>query len=162
MKKLLATAALAALSFLVAPKAEAGVGMTANLGGWTDGTYWLPSIDYRAKGLLVQVHALDLINGIKGGGFALNTGADVTYVVVKKQIAPEIEGVLMPGAGIRVVDQGDIGFNFMAQARMGMEMKKGMGFGVYVVPGLGISNIGTGDIGVATGGGVQISSWFPN
>lgn len=158
MKKLLA---LAALSLALVPTAQAGVGTTGWMGGYTDGTGWFPSLDYRAKGVLVQVHALELLNGVQQGGFALNTGVDVSYVVVKKKIAPDIEGVFMPGAGVRVADRGDIGFNFMAQGRMGMEMKQGAGFGVYVVPALGVSNLLTGDVGLATGGTIQVSAWFP-
>lgn len=158
MKKLLA---LAALSLALVPTAEAGIGTTGWMGGYTDGTTWFPSFDYRAKGVLVQVHALDLLNGIQPGGFALNTGVDVTYVAVKKKIAPDIEGVVMPGAGVRVADVSEIRFNLMAQGRVGMEMKQGAGFGVYVVPALGVSNLLTGDVGLATGGTIQVSAWFP-
>ncbi len=153
---LLASAALA----LAPSPAQAGVGFSAGGFAYTDGTSFAPSIDYRAKGLLVQVHLLDLLSGpAVGGGFALNTGADVTYVVIKKKCAPEVEGVFMPGIGFRVADLGDIGFNAMAKARFGAEMKKGIGFGMYVVPALGVSNF-YGKITPNYGGGVEVSAWF--
>lgn len=157
MKKLLA---LATLSFALVPSAHAGPGTTAWLGGYTDGTTWFPSLDYRQKGVLVQLHALELLDGIQDGGYALNTGVDVTYLAFKKKVAPEVEGVVMPGAGVRVADRGDIGFGLMAQARVGMEMKQGAGFGVYVVPAVGVSNLLTGDLGLETGGTLQVSAWF--
>lgn len=153
---MLATTALA----LAPTPAQAGVGFSAGGYAYTDGTSFAPSIDYRAKGLLVQVHLLDLLGGpAVGGSFALNTGADITYVVVKKKCAPEVEGVFMPGVGFRVADLGDIGFNAMAKARFGAEMKKGIGFGMYVVPAVGISNL-YGKITPNYGGGVEVSAWF--
>jgi hypothetical protein len=155
MKKLLA------LALLVAPgSAFAGFGSTAHLTANSDGTAWVPSLDWRAKGLLVQVHLLDtLASTAAGGDFAINVGADITYAAVKKKIAEETEGVIMPGGAIRIADQGDIGFNVMAEARMGAEMKKGFGFGIYVVPQLGVSTI-PGEFRIAYGGGVQISAWL--
>jgi len=156
MKKLLVLAAL-----LAPASAFAGVGTTAHLTAATDGTSWVPSLDYRAKGILVQVHLLDTFGSMAAGGkFGLNTGVDVTYAALKKQVAAETEGVIMPGGSIRIADQGDIGFNVLAQMRMGAEMKKGMGFGIYVVPQLGISTLGGGDVHLAYGGGLQVSAWL--
>jgi hypothetical protein len=156
MKKLLA------LAFLLAPtSAFAGFGSTAHMTGVSDGTAWLaPSLDWRAKGLLFQVHLLDtLASTSQGGDFALDLGLDVTGVAVKKKCAPEVEGVIMPGASLRVANYGDFGVDVLAEARMGAEMKKGFGFGIYVVPQLGVSTL-QGDFHVAYGGGLQISAWL--
>ena len=155
------TGALCAAALALTPStAHAGVGFSAGGFAYTDGTSFAPSIDYRVKGLLVQVHLLDLLSGpATGGKFAVNTGADITYVVVKKKCAPEVEGVFMPGIGFRVAATGDIGFNAMAKARFGAEMKKGIGFGMYVVPALGVSNL-YGKITPNYGGGVEVSAWF--
>jgi hypothetical protein len=157
MKKLIA--ALSAL--LVASPAWAGVGATASMTAASDGTAWAPSIDYRGGGWLVQVHALDLIGGLPSK--MINTGVDVTTVAVKRKVAADVEGVVMPGGSARLAaDTGfnAVGFNLLAQARMGAEIKQGMGFGVYVVPQIGISNIATGKVSLAYGGGLQVSAWF--
>ena len=46
-----------------------------------------------------------------------------------------------------------------AQVRMGAQTQKGMGFGIYVVPQLGVSTI-PGEFRVTYGGGFQISAWL--
>lgn len=152
---------LVALVLLAAPQAAfAGFGATAHLTGLTDGTSWVPSLDYRSKDLLVQVHILDtLLNTAGGGDFALDAGVDVTYAAVKKKVAPETEGVLMPGGSIRLANYSDFGLNVIAEMRMGAEMKKGMGFGIYVVPQLGVTTL-PGEFRVAYGGGLQVSAWL--
>ena len=81
-------------------------------------------------------------------------------VEVRIKCAPEVEGVFMPGVGFRVADTGKIGFNAMVKARFGAEMKKGVGFGVYVVPAVGITTLSTGSITPNYGGGVEFSAWF--
>lgn len=157
MKKLLALVLLA-----LPGSALAGIGTTAHLTTLTDGTLWVPSLDYRASGVSVQLHLLDTLRATATGeDFALDTGVDVTYAVVKKKVAPEIEGIIAPGVGVRLANYGDFGFNLVAQTRFGMEMKQGMGFGVYVVPMAGVSNL-SGKTGVVYGGGVQISAWLVN
>ncbi len=155
MKKLLA------IALLLAPtSAFAGFGTTAHLTALSDGTGWVPSLDWRTKGLLVQTHLLDTLGSTAAGGdFALNVGVDVTSVVVKKKVAEETEGVLAAGGGIRLANYGDFGFNAFAEMRMGAEMKKGMGFGIYVVPQLGVSTI-PGEFRVIYGGGLQVSAWL--
>lgn len=159
MKKLVGLVAL--LVAVYTPSAHAGFGVTAGTGGYVDGTAWVPSLDWRANGILVQAHLLDQLAPLATGGkFYANLGADITVVSVKKKIAPEIEGVIMPGGGFRVSGSDPLGWNVMGEARFGMEMKQGMGFGVYVVPALGITNMAKGDIGLNYGGAVQISVWM--
>jgi hypothetical protein len=157
VKALVASLALLA----TAAPAWAGVGTSAYMSASSDTTFWLPSLDVRNGGLLVQIHALDLVGGLPSK--VINTGVDVTTVVVKRKIATDVEGVVMPGGGARLLtDTGfnNVGFNLVGQARIGAEVKQGMGFGVYVVPHIGITNIATGDIGLAYGGGLQVSAWL--
>jgi hypothetical protein len=188
MKKLLCAALLAALP----STAFAGVGATAHLSSMNDGTSWAPTIDYRAKGFLVQLDALSLLgtpfanNEDKTGDDffphdQLNFGVSASYAVLKKQCAPEIEGVFMPGLDIRYIgyigDTGEAlndaemqsgGANISVKGRFGMEMKKGAGFGVYVVPKLGVSSVpgiavvaaDKSAMNVTYGGGIEVSAWF--
>lgn len=179
MKKLLGTLGLAAL---LAPSAAfAGVGATIAQGNYFGhpgaGSYpgAAPTIDYRAKGLLVQVHALELVGSIANQDADnvnlyspdLATGVGVSTVVTKKKVAPEVEGVVMPGGHIffaqdKVGSESYSGFNFDVEARMGMEMKKGAGFGVYVVPMIGVGKLpgDNQDMKVHTGGTLQVSFWL--
>ena len=176
-KKLLG---LALLAGAIAPStAFAGFGATANLGGLSDGTSWAPSLDYRAHGLHFSLQAIDTIGGLTDD--QLDLGAGFAMVAEKRMIAQEIEGVFMPGVRLRYFgymgETGDAmtkakiassGFNVVAPFRMGMEMKKGMGFGVYVVPQLGASNLRDvaavaskdQEFGLTYGGAVEVSAWI--
>lgn len=150
---------LGALAF--APVAQAGVGVTGYGGALSDGTFWAPSVDIRSSGWLVQIHALDLIGNLPAD--AIITGVDVSKVTLKRDIAPEVEGVVMPGAGFGLFTTTDFDpmlFNFTVFSRWGMEMKKGAGFGVYVTPEIGASNRVTGDVGLVYGGGLEVSVWL--
>lgn len=159
MKKLVV--ALAALAF--AAPAHAGMGLTANMSGLSDGTYWAPSLDYRSGGWLVQMHVLDLVGNVTNK--TVNLGVDVTKITQKEKIAEDIEGVLMLGGGARVLTNTDFDplmFNLVGEARMGAERKKKAGIGIYVVPMIGLTNIPTAseEIDLTYGGGVQISTWM--
>lgn len=168
---------------LIAP-AHAGVGMTAYLptpgecltlievgsaevvnvsgGGWLcDGTSWAPSIDYRAKGWLVQVHALDTLAALTAK--SMRFGFDVSGTAIKKKVANDFEGVFMVGGGFgyyRTGEEGDGSFNFVAKTRLGAERKAGVGLGLYVVPTLGLSTRLTGETKLTYGGGLEVSAWF--
>jgi hypothetical protein len=161
VRKLLLSALV--LAALAPAPAFAGIGTTAYMGGYTDGTTWIPSLDIRNSGVLVQIHLLDQLIPFTqgGGGFVFNTGVDVTTIALKKKVAPDVEGVIMPGGGIRLAGPTDgLAWNVMAEARMGMEMKQGAGFGVYVVPALGVTNGVTGDVGLNVGGTMQVEFWL--
>lgn len=154
---------LLALAALLLPGvASAGVGATASAYSLSDGTTYYPSIDFRAKGFLAQVRIIDTIGQLPNDWFDLGLGG--SYMVVNEKCAPEIEGVIMPGLDLRVMvpfgdNNADLAFNVMAKARFGAEVKKDMGFGIYIVPQLGMSNLITGDVGLAYGGGFEVSAW---
>lgn len=171
MKKLLMLMALAAPT-----SAFAGFGATAHMTALSDGTSWAPSLDWRQKGVHINVQAIDLIDGL--GNDELDLGAGFAIVAAKRTITPQVEGTVSPGLALRYYsitgdnadrsdkDQ-DGGFNLVGQFRMGMEMKEKMGFGVYVVPQLGVSNIGSiggpeddSKIKLVGGGGLEVSAWF--
>jgi hypothetical protein len=165
MKKLLGS--LLAFVALGSAPAFAGVGSTAYLQSMNDGTTWYPSLDIHTEGWLVQIHLLDVLS-VAGPTKDINFGADVTKVALKRKVGNDIDGVIAPGVGFRLdapTSFKNAGFNAVLQARMGAEVKQGMGIGLYVVPELGISNLasvsatGKRQIGVTYGGGLQVSVW---
>ena len=102
-----------------------------------------PTLDYRASGWLVQLHAFDLVGQLPAGN--LDLGVDVTAIAMKGKVAQEVEGVFMPGAGVTIYSDlgfSSIGWRAEVEARLGAEMKQGMGIGLYVVPVLGATKIG--------------------
>ena len=162
MHKLLATLAL---SLAVATPAYAGIGASAYVGGTNDGGTMgilAPTLDYRGGGILGQLHILDLIGELPNE--RLEFGLDVSGVVVRRKIGTDIEGVIMPGGTLNLnspTSFKDPSWQILAQTRFGAEMKQGMGFGIYVVPQIGVSNF-TGDVGLSYGGTLQFSTWMTN
>jgi hypothetical protein len=173
MKKLLRFAAVLGLVGALSEEAQAGFGSTAYMTFASDGAgAWAPSLDYRYKGLLIQ---LPLLNTI--GGFTskfLDIGVAGSGIVAKGSMGGNYDGVLMIGGvfGYYGSTQGNSqgSFHLLMKARLGAEVKKGdrngMGFGVYVVPLLGVSSYNanaTGsnsNFGLAYGGGLEVSAWF--
>ncbi len=161
MKKLL----LLALGLVAAAPAYAGVGATAYVGGTNDGAAMgllAPSLDYRGGGILAQVHLLDLIGELPNERLELGVG--VSGVVVKRKVGQDVEGVIMPGGHVNFgvpTTFKNPSWQILAETRFGAEMKQGMGFGVYVVPQIGVSNF-TGNVGLSYGGTLQVSAWLMN
>ncbi|MFN7147127.1 MAG: hypothetical protein ACK4YP_25385 [Myxococcota bacterium] len=161
MKKFLAALAL---GLGLSTPASAGIGTTAGIGSSGSGelTFVAPTLDYRGGGVLVQLHALDLIGKLPNK--YLDLGVGVSGIAFKRKVGADVEGVIMPGGVARIYT--DTGFNALswnvgAQARFGAEMKQGFGFGVYVVPMLGVSNF-SGKVGPSYGGTLQVSAWIMN
>lgn len=177
MRHVLKMFALVGLMAASAAPAHAGFGATAyltsasNLGGGIGAPMWAPSLDYRFKGLLFQLPALNLI-----GGFAsqhLDVGLAFSGQLAKGEITGNADGIFMLGGDVRYyaptgsAAKNSSGFELMLKGRLGAEMRKKMGFGIYVVPELGISNFVDGnpktsarDLGIAWGGGLEVSAWF--
>lgn len=155
--------------------AEAGIGTTAYLSSSSDGTTWVPSVDIRTDGVLLQIHAIDFVGDLALGDATvlpsgktevtryLNVGGDLSRVVTRKSVGvDDVDGVVMPGLAVRLnADTGfeSVGFSGRIFTRMGAEMKKGMGFGIYVVPEIGVGNL-AGSFGLVYGGGLQVSAWL--
>jgi hypothetical protein len=148
-------ASFVALAVAAATPAFAGFGTTATLG-----SPMAPTFDYRANGIVVQLPLLhivgDLASGVEGGP---DLGVTASKILHSRKIAEETEGVFMPGLGLMKTRAGT---DIHLQARVGGEMKKGAGFGLYVVPQLGyfMSSVDGVDGAVTTGGTVEFSAWF--
>lgn len=177
MKNILRVAAVLAGLVAVIPQAHAGWGATAFLTSESDlganvigAPAWAPTVDYRRNGLLFQIPALNLIGGMASKNLDLGLGFSGT--MLKGAMSGTTDGVLALGVNGRYFTptggaKDSSGISLILKARMGAEVKKGMGFGIYVVPQLGISNFADGkpataarDIGLGWGGGLEISTWF--
>ena len=166
MMRFLMTLALAAVPMI----AQAGVGSTYGFGGNTSGVGpGLPSLDFNNQGLVVQIHALDLIyHGANGSGSGdkgdLLLSANVFKTVQKGKVNEDIGGVVQAGGGLAIsmpeFDSDFVAWDVQLKARLGAQTQKGAGFGIYVVPGLGATNGVTGDPSIAASGMVQFSAWM--
>lgn len=159
MKRYLIAGALAALPLV----AEAGVGSTYGFGGTTSGVApSLPSIDWNAQGVIGQLHLLDLI--VYGANDELKLSGNVFKTMQRAKVNEDIGGVVQLGGGL-VLDAPGFDFDYLAwdvqvKARLGAQTQKGAGFGIYVVPGIGVTNSVTGDPTVCGSGMVQFSAWM--
>jgi hypothetical protein len=181
LKGMVSTLALTLGMGLAAAPAQAGFGATAFLApdfGSNDlgAPMWAPSVDYRFNGLLFQLPALNLIGGLTNKH--LDLGLAFSGIVAKGQMGTDFDGVFFLGGNARYFAPTDAkiknasAFEVMLKARLGMEVKKnkegrGMGFGVYVVPRLGISTFADSkaetakrELGLGWGGGLELSTWF--
>lgn len=168
-----------AMALTAAPAAQAGFGSTAYMASTNDvpgalgAPGWAPSLDYRVDGLLVQFPALNLIGGLAGQ--RLDFGLAVSGTLARGGMSGTTDGIFMLGGAARYFSINGVedasAFSLLAKARLGAEIKKGdkkgMGFGIYVVPEFGISTFTDGnldtadrDLGVAWGGGIELSCWF--
>lgn len=162
MKRFLVAAVLA----LLPAAAHAGVGVT-----WFTGAEGgakslivdqslLPTVDFHVQNYVIQVHALDLVRC--GVGQALCLGGDFFATTRKLKVNDDIGGVIQPGGSLDIYsptfDFDFVSLDAIAKVRMGAQTQKGMGFGIYVVPGLGIGMAG-GEFDIAYSGQLQISTW---
>ncbi|MCK6506429.1 hypothetical protein L6R53_24155 [Myxococcota bacterium] len=166
---------LASLALLAAPMtASAGVGFTAHQ-TWDHatrthagtGSGWgtrldLPTLDIVNEGLVIQLGALDLVEALTYETVDLNVS--VFKTVKSGPVNGDWKGVLQPGGTLEFNSSG--GFNFdpmwiaaIGKARMGFQKAEDFGFGLYVVPGLGIA-YGADEIDLAVSGGLQVSAWM--
>jgi len=160
--------------------AEAGWGLTnySSIEHSGDELYYspghtLPSLDWKGGGILIQVDMLETIASVTRDDdifFGLNA-----YQTVRlprdSEINDNVQGVVQLG-GTFDYDQAGQDLSYltaMASMRVGAQAQKKMGFGMYVVPQVGL-NILTGDadavelaredsIEIAVGGQLQISVW---
>lgn len=169
--------ALPALALAVLPsKAEAAWGFTAHQGVEysTRGYYvspheWLPTIDIRTQGQVIQIDALELLSGITTD--RLHLGVNYYRNLKNGPVTDDgsWKGAWQLGGSLDVDSGADYAFDalnlmLMAQGRMGMQAHKDFGFGIYVVPGIGIAKgfdfAGDDAFDLAVGGQVQISTWI--
>ena len=163
---------LTALALLAAPMtASAGVGFTAHLNQTytTRGYYYsamnLPTVDITNQGLVIQIHALDLIEGLTYEN--LDLGVNVYKTFNNGPVNDNWKGVFQPGGSLDVSTNFDfdpLSMALLFEPRLGFQKAQDFGFGLYVVPGLGfgMGPDGSGDTGIelAVSGGLQVAAWM--
>ena len=162
MKRFLIAGALAVLP----ATASAGVGVTWSAGseygakGYYTSAFNLPTIDYHQDKFVIQVHALDLVEGLVTDN--LQFGLNGYMTTRRAKVNEDVGGVIQPGLSLDIYAPGFDFSNgligFQAQVRMGAQTQKGTGFGIYVVPGLGVGMAG-GEADVMVSGMLQVSAW---
>lgn len=161
---------LAAIALLAAPlTASAGVGFTAHQEVKASGRGFyglggdLPTLDITNEGLVIQLHALDLLYALNRE--YLDLGVGVYKTAKAGPVTGDWKGVLQPGGTLELYGSPpDFGFDpiniaLIGQARMGFQKAEDFGFGLYVVPGLGVGYVAD-EFEMMVSGGIQVAAWM--
>ena len=171
MRRLICT-----LMLVAAPAANAGVGTSLGLGsgnllglqndladfvrfgGYPANAGFLPSLDYRADPVVLQFHVLELIDELAEGDVYL--GANFYYDLTSAggPVAGSWKGAVQPGVSLDLFGN-PLVIALMGEMRVGVEAQSAMGFGIYVVPSIGVG-VGDRESALLTGGALQISAWW--
>lgn len=117
-----------------------------------------PSLDLRSSTLHFQFHVLEFLSVLADDGGAF-IGANGYYQLHTAPVGGAWMGVVQPGLSVDLWADNDLLLGLAAEARVGVEAAEDMGFGVYVVPSLGLA-VGDGDTDLIAGGTLQFSAWF--
>lgn len=158
---LLATSEAWALGF----GSSAGIGTEgfvgtdfADLGGFDVLTgSFAPTFDLHATPVHVQFHVIEFTEQLVDNE-ELYIGANVYFDAVSKPLTGPFLGVFQPGFGVDLFADPFL-MGITGQARLGPEVLDAAGFGIYVVPVLGLA-LTDDDVDWLAGGQLQISAWF--
>ena len=158
----------AALLLLSAPAHAVGIGSTAGIGtgglfsGATffdfRGSSFAPTLDIHANPVLVQIHVLEFTEALVDEE-ELYLGANVLFAAHEGALTGPWLGVVEPGFGVDLWATDPMWIGLTGQCRLGAQVQEAAGFGVYVVPELGLG-ISDGDVDWVAGGTLQVSAWF--
>lgn len=150
--------ALTAMIGLAASDARAfGLGSSVGLEfGAADGGF-APSLDLMPGPAVIQLHVLRMVDAAASG--ALSVGANVYFDVGRPVIAGPIHGTVQPGFSVDLATDPDA-VVVAAECRLGALAEEKAGFGVFVVPALGVAALEGDDPDVFGGGTLQVSVWF--
>lgn len=162
MKRYLLAAALAVLPSV----AQAGMGFTWYTGvngsgakGFFASPTVLPTLDIHNEKWTYQLHALDLVRGLVAEQLYL--AGDVFMTTRRMKVNEDIGGVIQPGGSLDIATNFDfepVNLGLQGKVRMGAQTQKGMGFGVYVVPGVGVG-MASQEIDFLFSGTLEVSVW---
>ena len=149
--------------FLAAPEAHAlGVGTSVGLGtgDFASGGLFLPSLDLHFEPFVLQIHAMEFLNSVADDDLFI--GANLYGEAMSADFKGPWKGTVQPGAGLDLFIDPTV-LRITGEVRVGAQTSSGDGgFGVYVVPALGIL-VGDNDViddPFVAGGALQISAWF--
>jgi hypothetical protein len=116
-----------------------------------------PTLDLHPDPVHVQIHVLELVSALIDDGDVF-IGANVYFDAVAKPVSGNWTGVVQPGFGVDLY--GDpVTIAVTGECRLGPQVVDAAGFGIYVVPAIGIA-IDDGDAFWLAGGSLQLSAWF--
>jgi hypothetical protein len=118
---------------------------------------FVPTLDLHPSPVHIQIHVMELVSDLIDNE-EIFLGANVYFDAVAQPLTGSWLGVVQPGFGIDIY--GDpLTIAITGECRLGPQVEEGAGFGVYVVPAVGIA-LDDGDAEWIAGGAIQLSAWF--
>lgn len=137
------------------PAHALGLGSSVGI-GFGDQQGFAPTFDLVLDPAIIQIHALDTLDAVTNEQLYL--GANVYFEVLTSPISGAAYGTVQPGFGVDLYSDPTT-IVATGEARLGVAAQQEAGFGVYVVPALGIA-ASEGDADLVIGGTLQFSVWF--
>ncbi|MEN0063136.1 MAG: hypothetical protein AAGA48_13355 [Myxococcota bacterium] len=156
------------LGWVLASAQAAGFGSSVGITPRGGPGAFYPSFDVHADPIVLQIHALEFLDGLTND--QVYFGANLYFDAGRRTIGrSRFEAVVQPGVSVDIVAEPGT-LVVLGEARVGMEIPSADGgFGIYVVPALGVGVgepdvlPGIGDDGpLIVGGALQISAWLGN
>jgi hypothetical protein len=116
-----------------------------------------PTFDLVFDSLVLQIRATETLNAAFNNELFL--GANLYANAAEKPIAGGFSGVVQPGGGLQLYGDPTV-IVVSGQCRLGAQAVDQAGFGLYVVPEIGLVE-SSGDVNLYAGGALQVSVWFP-
>ncbi len=152
MRIVVTTLLLAAAS----PAWAVGVGSSVGAQFGNTGGF-LPSLDLHFDPFVLQIHVLEFVNELTEEDVRL--GANFYGTAHATAFEGPWQGVVQPGVGLDIYAD-PFRLDLTGEVRLGAQTANERGgFGIYVVPALGL-RIDDNDDPLLAGGAVQISAWF--
>lgn len=134
-----------------------GLGSSVGIELGSAGGGFPPSLDLVVDPAIVQLHVLRTLDAAFDGDLFI--GANVYFDVANPVIAGPVSGAVQPGFSV------DLGadpttISVAGECRLGAQAADRAGFGVYVVPAIGMLAVDGQDAELYAGGTLQISVWF--
>ncbi|MEZ4235877.1 MAG: hypothetical protein R3F59_06880 [Myxococcota bacterium] len=149
------TAALALALGVEAPAFAFGLGSSVGI-GFGDSAGFPPSFDLVLDPAIIQIHVLQTLDAAVDDQLYL--GANVYFEAEIAPVGGPWYATVQPGFSLDLLGDPTT-VVVAAEARLGLAAEDDAGFGVYVVPALGIS-ASDGNTDLLAGGALQISVWF--
>lgn len=117
-----------------------------------------PSLDLRFEPVIIQIHIMEFLRELADEDVQI--GANVLFRAHDAELGKRTKAVVEPGFGLDILANGDTMVAVTGDCRLGATINGAKaGFGVYVVPSIGLM-FGDGDVDFGAGGGIQLSTWF--
>lgn len=138
----------------------AGVGTSVGVLARGQGGF-SPSLDLHFEPVLLQIHVGEFLRELSEEEVQL--GANIYFTAAEAGLPGSISAVVQPGAGLDLFVDPTV-VRITAECRVGGQLASDQGgFGIYVVPAVGLSlGEGAPDNAFIVGGALQISAWLGN